>query len=274
MKEIAKRDYGEKYQKDQIRKHRNRHRNHWKARVDLLYNLIERYYSAKKDKKDIITVDIGCSIGTMAIELAKSGYNSYGIDFDEEALKIAKQLCEEENVIVELSNEDVANWKQDFPSIDIAVCFDIFEHLHDDEIGSLLQSIKKQLSPEGIIIFHTFPSEFDHIFFDRSYLGFPLIPFKYLPEKIFGRIVKAYSALIDIFLLLTIGYTYKERIEFIEHCNPSSKQRLKKIFERAGYEILCLESSNLYPFKKNIQKQFSKQEITYRNLYGAVSIKK
>lgn len=276
MSNVSVKNYGEKYQKDQVEKHRNRHHNYWKARVGLLNSLIETYYLRrvkKKDKKNIIAVDIGCSIGTMAIELAKSGYKSYGIDFDSEALKIARQLSEEENVSVEFINEDVSNWNRNFPPIDVAVCFDIFEHLHDDEVGSLLQSVKKQLSPNGIIIFHTFPTEYDHIFFDRSYLRLPLIPFKYLSEKIFDRIVRAYAAFIDILLLLIVGYTYKERLEHIKHCNPTSKQRLRKIFERSGYEILCLQSSNLYPLKKNIQKQFSRQDIAHRNLYGAISIK-
>lgn len=268
---VTKKEYGEKYQTYQVKKHRNRYNNHWRARIDLLHGLMSQYSLpriGKKEKREIITVDIGCSIGTMAIELAKSGYHSYGIDFDAEALKIARDLCQEENTNVEFIKGNVADWKQNFPPIDIAVCFDIFEHLHDDEIGSCLQSIKKQLSPAGSVVFHTFPTEYDHIFFDRSYLRFFLIPFNFFPKKIFNRILRAYSALIDILLLLFIGYTYKERIEFIEHCNPTSAERLEKIFKRAGYEILNIKSSNLYPFKKNIQKQFSKQSVTYRNLYG------
>lgn len=92
-----------------------------------------------------------------AIQFNKLGFRTIGIDFDEEAIKIANQLNEKENTSAEFYVMDVANWKQELPSIDIAICFDIFEHLYDDEIGSLLYILSKQLLPKGCIIFHTLP---------------------------------------------------------------------------------------------------------------------
>ncbi len=35
-------------------------------------------------------MDVGCSIGTFAIEFAAKGYRSFGIDFDQTALDIAR----------------------------------------------------------------------------------------------------------------------------------------------------------------------------------------
>ena len=89
-----------------------------------------------KSTSDIIVTDVGCSIGTFAIEFAKLGYRSYGVDFDPEALTQARRLCEEEKTHAEFICGDIANWNKQLPPIDIAICFDIFEHLHDDELGS------------------------------------------------------------------------------------------------------------------------------------------
>ncbi|MFH0969694.1 MAG: class I SAM-dependent methyltransferase [Patescibacteria group bacterium] len=266
--------YGEKYQNDQINKHRNRYSNHWKHRINLLKYLIKKHYEPRiliKNKEKIVAVDIGCSIGTMAIEASKMGYDSFGIDFDSQAIRIANELAEEEKANVKFIQGDIANWNQKLPAIDIAICFDIFEHLHDDEIGSFLQTIKEQLSEDGSIVFHTFPTEFDHIFYTNIITSIPLMLFFFLPSNIFNRIVKIYSCIIDSLLILVAGKKYKEIIASIEHCNPTTVKRLENIFKRSGYKVLYLDSSNLYPFKKWTQWIFSRHSIADRNIYGVAA---
>ena len=54
--------------------------------------------------KNIRTLDVGCSIGTMAIEMAQRGFDSFGVDFDESALKLAQILAAEENLSIEFFN--------------------------------------------------------------------------------------------------------------------------------------------------------------------------
>ena len=101
-------NYPDSYQQNQAKKFRNRYNNHWKFRLALMRKLTSKFSLpriGKKDKKDITVGDIGCSIGTFAIEFAKLGYKSYGIDFDSKALKIAEELCEEENVNVKFFYE-------------------------------------------------------------------------------------------------------------------------------------------------------------------------
>jgi 2-polyprenyl-3-methyl-5-hydroxy-6-metoxy-1,4-benzoquinol methylase len=272
--------YGEECQTQLAEKYRNRRANHWQVRVELANRLVSRYALPRLEHKtvgDIVVVDVGCAIGTFAIEFAKLGYRTYGVDFDPEALKLAKRLCREENVSVEFICDDIANWNHDFPPIDIAVCFDIFEHLHDDELGAFLTSIKRQLSKEGSLVFHTFPTQYDYLFFSKNYLRLPLFPLKYLPPAKFDLAVKAYASLLDVMFLLIRGTTHRERIKSESHCNLTTRQRLGDILQRAGYEIVLLESAQLYasppprartPVKATTQKHFAKQPISYRNLYG------
>ncbi len=163
---------------------------------------------------------------------------------------------------------DIASWDVDFPSIDIAICFDIFEHLHDDELGSFLVSIRKQLSENGALIFHTYPTQYDYIFFKKRYLSYPLIPLRNLSESRFDSMVKLYACLIDALLLLCRGKSYKDMITYSGHCNPTTRERLTDIFRRAGYEVVVIESANLYNKKSGFHKRFHKQPITFRNIYG------
>ncbi|HDZ61936.1 MAG TPA: class I SAM-dependent methyltransferase [Nitrospirae bacterium] len=266
-------EYGEACQLRQADKYRSRENNHWKSRINLAHTLVDRYAISRlkgKATSDITVVDVGCSIGTFAIEFAKRGYRSYGVDFDPAALKIADQLSSEENVSPEFICGDIANWENKFPPIDIAVCFDIFEHLHDDELGSLLVSLKKQLSTDGSLVFHTAPTQYDYIFFRKwyRYLRYPLIPLSFISPTRFTRLVKAYASLVDLALLVVKGETYSESIRSSGHCNPTTLERLTWILKRTGYEIVFIETAQLYDFKKSIAKRFTGQPVTYRNLYG------
>lgn len=268
--------YGKTYQFEQYYKYKNRKFNHWKYRIKLAHDLVAKYALSKlskKEKRHIIVIDIGCSIGTFAIEFAKLGYRTYGIDFDPVAIKLAKQLCREEKVNAEFICENILDWGKEFHSIDIIICFDVFEHLHDDELGVLLKSIRERLSDSGSLIFHTFPTQYDYLFFGKNYISIPLILFKNFPPHVFNLIVKIYVLLIDIALLIKKKMTFKEYISSSGHCNPLTKERLYNLLKRAGYNIIYIDTSQIYPFKKHIQRLFSKQSISHRNLFGIASPK-
>jgi len=263
--------YGMDYQLTQADKYRNRNSNHWRFRIKLAHNFLKKYVPLqieKISKKDIVIVDVGCSIGTFAIEFAKLGYDSYGIDFDSTAIEVAEVLATEEGVAPKFVCGDISEWTENFPPIDIAICFDIFEHLHDDELGSFLSIIRRQISQNGAIVFHTFPTQYDYIFYSRRIIRYPLLPFRNISQSKFNKIVKFYSCLIDMFLLLKRGKTYIENIKEAAHCNPTTSERLTELLNRAGFEVVFIESSNLYDFQSLVHKQFKKQPITFRNLYG------
>ena len=266
--------YGLEYQLHQAEKYRNRDRNHIKIKIELAHRLVNTHvlkYFEGREKSSITVVDVGCSIGTFAIEFSKAGYNCYGIDFDENAIKIARQLGREENVNPEFFIGDVSKWKTVFPPIDIAVCFDIFEHLQDDELGALLMSIKNNLSENGCLVFQTFPTQYDYLLYSR--LNLFLIPFSILSVKIFNRIVKIYSKIVDIIVIIRRGCSYKTRRKDSRHCNLTTKAKLADILDRAGYRVIFMETSNLYPYFKSTQKFISRHSISHRNLYGVATKK-
>jgi 2-polyprenyl-3-methyl-5-hydroxy-6-metoxy-1,4-benzoquinol methylase len=265
-------EYGEAYQLQQVEKHRNRRDNHWKPRLALAHQMIDDFVLPRLGKRtaaDITVLDVGCSIGTMAIEMALRGFTSYGVDFDRAALRIARELAAEEGVAVQFFEGDVAEWRaENIESFDIALCFDIFEHLHDDELGGLLQSVRRRLNPNGAVVFYTFPLQYDYLFFSRDWLHWPLLPFARLPPALFDKLVRAYAAVLDAGLLVATGASYTERITKLSHCNPTTKSRLTAILERAGYTIGFIETRNLYPFKPHVLRRFGGQPIAHRNLIG------
>lgn len=268
-------EYGEDYQHTQARKYRNRMNNHWRHRIQLAHDLTAKYCSPDilgKSPEDTVVADMGCSIGTFAIEFAKRGYLSYGIDFDASALGIAETLAKEENVSPRFICADITNWRGDLPPIDIAACFDIFEHLHDDELGSLLVSIRNMLSPRGRLLFHTCPTQYSYIFFWAPHRSYPLIPLRRFPPTVFNRFVKAYAHFLDIFMVLKRGRSYRDSIVKSYHCNPTTAERLRQVLARAGYDGISVEAANLYTIGKPMTDHFPKQPITFRNLYGTAHL--
>lgn len=266
-------EYGDAYQQMQVQKYRDRNNNHWKFRIKLAHDLVDRYVLSRfsdKRPEDVVFTDVGTSIGTFAIEFAKRGFRSFGIDFDQDALKIAAEVAKEEGVSPTFFCHDVADWPTTLPPIDVAICFDIFEHLHDDELGAFLVAIRRNLSERGCLVFHTFPTQYDYLFYGRRLLRWPLYLFAGLPPRLFERVLRAYAAVFDIFLLLTRGVDYKDTIRHWSHCNPLTQTRLEDILRRAGYEILCLETQQLYPYEAGIVAKFAKQPLANRNLYGVV----
>lgn len=265
-------EYGEAYQLEQAEKHRHRRENHWKSRIALAHDLIDKYVVPSLGPRlpgEVKTLDVGCSVGTMAIEMAHRGFSSYGVDFDEAALRMARSLAAEEQVQVKFYQCDVAELRSlVHESFDIIVCFDIFEHLHDDELGALLQSVRSILSERGALVFFTYPLQFDYLFYSRDALHWPLVPFKWLPPSAFDRVVRAYAALLDACLILSTGRSYRDRISKLSHCNPTTKARLEAILQRAGFTATTIETADIYPFKPHVSRRFRKQPAAHRTLYG------
>jgi len=264
--------YGEAYQLGQVEKHRQRRTNHWQPRIALAHRLVDEWVLPRfegRHPKEIRVLDVGCSIGTMAIEFALRGFTAGGVDFDGSALAIARQLCHEEGVSVEWFQGDVADWqKAGRGSIDVALCFDIFEHLHDDELGAMLQAIRRQLSPRAALVFYSFPLQFDYVFFSRDFISWPLVPFRWLRPERFESLTRAYAAILDAGLLLATSKSYRERVEKEPHCNPTTPSRLHAILLRAGYEVALIRTDDIYPFRPHIRRRFASQPVADRQVYG------
>lgn len=278
--------YGREYQLRQAAKYRDRANNHWKTRVELAVRLVAEHVTPRlggRGPAGVRVVDVGCSIGTFAIEFAKRGYRAVGVDLDAEALEMARTLAAEEGANAEFVCADLADWNgggdgagdgAEDAGIDIAVAFDIFEHLHDDQMGALLATLRRRLLVRGgALVFHTFPTEFDYLFFENEgKLSRPLEAFVGEPPEVFERLTRAHALRIDMGRVERGGKTQREAIAGLEHCNPTTPGRLRAMLERAGYKILSLETGQLYPYVPGQIEKFRGQRIADRNLFGVAVV--
>ncbi len=273
--------YGDEYQQQMLKYYYEAKQpsndNEGFLRVRLVKKLIEDAYRefGRKSMSDTLVLDVGCSVGTFAIECAKMGFRSHGVDFDDRAIEIAERLNAEEGTQAQFHTMDVSDWTKSFPPIDIAVCADIFEHLHDDEIGALLVALKGSMSENGVLVFHTAPQEYDYIFWSKKGdigmldLHWFLVPFKWMSDDHFTRLTRIVALAYDIVSVARTGLTYKERIKRADHPNPLTKTRLIDLLERAGYQTLTVETSTFdVQLRTRHAAFFRSHGVTHRSLYG------
>jgi 2-polyprenyl-3-methyl-5-hydroxy-6-metoxy-1,4-benzoquinol methylase len=258
--------------------------NYGYVRMQKIKSLLEsavKWQSGKIENK--LLVDIGCSVGGCTIEASKMGFNAHGVDFDPAAIELAKKINSEEKANAEFHQMDVSDWTATFPSIDIALAADIFEHLHDDELGSLLAGLKKGLTNNGVLVFFTVPGEYDYIFWRKKggvsgiELPWSFIPFKWLSNDAFTRLTRIAALVFDIYSVFTRGLTYKERIKRADHPNPLTKSRLIDILERQGYEVISIATETMeIPCQMNLKHRnfFRTHEVTHRQIYGMATLRK
>lgn len=265
--------YNSTYVDAQLVKFRSRHSNHWQHHISLAKKLVADHAAPPPAS----LLDLGCSIGTFALEFALDGYATIGLDFDPKALEQGKKLADELGCETEWVCEDAGSFSLR-EKVDVVVCFDLLEHLSDDIIVKTLSRIRDNLRNGGVFIFHTFPTQYDHIFYKGALTCLPLIPFRSLPEKKFETLVRQYANFLDIFYLLRYGKTHKGVIAKTVHPNPLSMERLRGFLENAGFVIQCLEMGldSVNPLKPGqgtlAKKFFASQPVALRSLWGSACV--
>lgn len=262
--------YTPTYVQRQLEKFRNRHDNHWKAHLDLAASLAGRFAPPPPARM----LDLGCSIGTFALEFALKGYDTMGLDMDEKSLEQGRILGGELGVNPSWIRSDATRFTLDTP-VDFVVCFDLLEHLFDDQIRGMLRSVHDVLRPGGVFLFHTFPTQYDHVFYRNNVFPLPLVPFRGLPAAAFTALTRVYAGALDLYYVARKGKTWRSIIRNTVHPNPLSAERVGALCEEAGLKVELLEMgldtvNALKPGQGAVAKRhFAHQPVAMRSIWGA-----
>ncbi|MFG1200980.1 class I SAM-dependent methyltransferase [Xanthobacter aminoxidans] len=103
--------------------------------------------------RQIKILDVGCGAGDVIYWLKKANYhNISGFDISPEMIELAHSRGVTE---VKLSDINQAISETESNSIDVVICFDIFEHLSRHELFYISDEIFRILKPGGKIFVHT-----------------------------------------------------------------------------------------------------------------------
>lgn len=102
-------------------------------------------WTAERPFTGLRALDIGCSAGFIADELAATGAETMGVDIDTEALQKAAARFPR----VSFREARATDMPLDDGSVDIVVFNHIYEHVVDPE--AVVEEIRRVLSPQGVV---------------------------------------------------------------------------------------------------------------------------
>lgn len=109
---------------------------------------------ATRSSQDATLLDVGCGIGSIALELQKRGYSVTGVDFSAVAVEKARSR----GVSAFLSDVDKDGLKFPERSFDVVWAGDVVEHVFDPI--NLMREVARVLKPGGRLLF-TVPNDFN-----------------------------------------------------------------------------------------------------------------
>ena len=110
----------------------------------------QRYdkYMIRQDARRVL--DLGCGNGGQSIYLARMGYEVYGIDVSEEAIKLARDYASQEQLDVTFLTQgcEQLSFEPDF--FDAVICHGVLDHVPMETAIDSVQEIQRVLRPGGL----------------------------------------------------------------------------------------------------------------------------
>ena len=120
-----------------------------------------------EDKK---VLDIGCSYGWFEKFASKKTNEIVAVDLCEEGLEIARKNVKEKNVKFEKGSAlDLKKYPENY--FDVAVMFDVIEHIPKNTEKKALEEIKRVLKKNGKLLLSTPANNFSNFFDPAWYFG-------------------------------------------------------------------------------------------------------
>jgi SAM-dependent methyltransferase len=117
---------------------------------------IANVFSLLPELRGRTLLDLGCGMGTFAIEAAGRGARSIGVDPASPALAAARRLAETENAVgARFVQADAAALPVASDAADVVLAADLTEHLDDMTLARILREAARALRPGGVLVLYT-----------------------------------------------------------------------------------------------------------------------
>ena len=193
----------------------------WPMEVDSYIK--ESFKIINKDLKTGKVLDIGCGQGRNTIFFAEKGFNSFGVDYVERAIKEARESADKKK----LSNAnfkvmDILNLKFSKNYFDVLIDSSVFDHVHFRDWDSYLKNTSEVLRKGGYFIMSEFSANDPRIEKERHLYEHKEKPF---PESLYFENKHHYDHYFSEKELRKIFFDNYEfiKIKEVEHPQRASK---------------------------------------------------
>lgn len=147
--------YDDAYFEDLVQRYRTRNR-FARQRIANVFHLLPRELRGRR------LLDLGCGMGTFAVEAASRGALATGIDPAPAAVSAARRVAAAEGAPASFVRADAAALPVAASSCDVVLAADVTEHLDDDTLARILREAVRVLRPGGALVLYT--PEQSHLF--------------------------------------------------------------------------------------------------------------
>lgn len=121
-------------------------------RLDYIKMQLQLHF--KQNLSDLDGLDVGCGGGILTESLAKLNVNMTGLDLSTDALTVAKNHAQSENLTIDYIEESIESFAQKKSAqFDFITCMEMLEHVPDP--ASVIQACAQLLKPDGLLFLAT-----------------------------------------------------------------------------------------------------------------------
>lgn len=225
-------------------------------------------------------LDLGCGVGTFALDFAKRGCQTVGLDISPRSIQACvenqKKLNIENATFIKADIQENVFQPESFDSI---IAADIIEHLNPILLRKALENCFMWLRKGGALVIHTFPTRYYYQVMTPASLA--LLPLMWMSSYNAERYVRfLHKTFFNMISLVVFRKTIHRYFATRGHCNPPHPKAFYNIVKNAGftikkYELFDLPLSVLrmnqpsFSFLKSI---INKQDILKSSI-GVVAVK-
>jgi len=152
-------------------------------------------------EKEIITackaIDIGCGLGNYSRELARMGFEMFGIDFSDVAIEKARTLANKDKLSIEFLILDFTQeFKLDLSEFDFAFDYGLLHHIFPNYRETYVRNVAKLLKRNAYYLSIAFNEEDDYFEGKGKYRKTPTGSVLYFSNT--AEILKLFSPLFHI----------------------------------------------------------------------------
>lgn len=128
----------------------------YQTKNDFYEKRVNRVLPCLDVKSHDTIVDLGCGVGTFAIEVAKKAKLVYAIDYSQPALDIVEEIIKQRGItnIITLKNSATSTQLAS-ESVDKIVLADLVEHLYYEQFIKAIRESNRILKPNGLVCIYT-----------------------------------------------------------------------------------------------------------------------